>query len=104
MIGPLGCYQDVYVAKCGQDFPSRSEGIAHERECHACLAPSPFWTVGLLHDPQPEEKLSPFDDIEDAMRMAKRRADCDEKQVLAVWDRLDEVAYIFTGGMMLKPE
>ena len=104
MIGPLGCYQDVYVAKCGRDFTSRSEGVRHERECHACLAPAPYWTVGLLHDPQPEEKLSPYDDLDDAVEFAKRRAACDEKQVLAVWDAADDVVYVLTGGMVLTPE
>jgi hypothetical protein len=38
MIGPLGSYQQIYVAMCGQQFTTHAEGRSHERTCHACAA------------------------------------------------------------------
>lgn len=34
MIGPN---RDTYVARCGQPFPTRAEGAAHEKHCRDCL-------------------------------------------------------------------
>lgn len=34
MIGPN---RDTYVARCGQSFPTRAEGVAHEKHCRDCL-------------------------------------------------------------------
>lgn len=31
-------YSDVYVAACGEPFPSRWEGLRHERSCPYCQA------------------------------------------------------------------
>lgn len=29
-------YRDVYASDCGKDFPSRIQGIEHERDCDRC--------------------------------------------------------------------
>lgn len=36
MIGPLGSYQDIYVALCGQQFTTQKAGRNHERTCNEC--------------------------------------------------------------------
>lgn len=36
MIGSLNSYQDVYVARCGQQFTSHRQGIEHELGCQSC--------------------------------------------------------------------
>ena len=36
MIGPVGSYQDLYVASCGDVLANYGSGKRHERECQAC--------------------------------------------------------------------
>lgn len=57
------------------------------------------YVVGRLHDPQPEDKLRFFNTLREANQRAKERADCDEKEVIAVWDQMDNVVAIYTAGM-----
>lgn len=86
-------------------------GVLINDECLGCrdtqgaTTPTPreSWTVGRLHDPQPEEKLSPFDSLSSAEAKALRRAACDDKDVIAVWDHDDNVVAVYTAGLILEP-
>jgi succinylarginine dihydrolase len=62
-----------------------------------------LFTVGRLHDPQPEEMLSPFRQLSLAEERARRRADIDEKDVIAIWNQNSEVIAVYTAGMKLEP-
>lgn len=62
-----------------------------------------WWTVGRLHDPMPEELLKPFDELAVALEMARDRAGCDDRDVIAVWDRHCDVVAVFTGGNKFVP-
>ena len=55
-----------------------------------------YWCVGLLHDPQPEDKLRYYCDEREAIEAAHKRADCDHRAVVAVWNSRDEAVWIFT--------
>lgn len=62
-----------------------------------------YWTVGRLLDPQPEEKLRPFDDERAAINHAAHYSDCYDNEVIAVWDHRDDVVWIFINGMQFCP-
>jgi hypothetical protein len=60
-----------------------------------------WWTVGRLHDPQPEEKLKTYDDLDAAMVKAGSWAGCDHRDTIAVWDQNEDVVAVFTAGLKL---
>lgn len=62
-----------------------------------------WWTVGRLHDPQPEELLKPFNTFVAAEKKAESRAEIDERDVIAIWDQDSTVIAVYTGGMCLRP-
>lgn len=63
----------------------------------------PFWVIGDLHNPLPEDRLKPFDRADLAINAAGQRAQADERSVIAVWDHRDVVVVVFTAGLMLFP-
>ena len=56
------------------------------------------WCIGLLLDPCPGDKLKYIHDFGDAVRKAIHRSECDEKQIVAIWDIEDEPVRIYVGG------
>lgn len=57
-----------------------------------------YWTVGQANDPQPEDKLTYFRTIEEAIDGAQSRANCNYNTPIAIWDNRNDIVYLFLCG------
>ena len=62
------------------------------------------YTVGELHNPQPEELERPYGDLEAAREAAREWSTRDQFTAIAVWDDHCDVVCIVIQGVSYKPE